>query len=668
MPIETIAAGNNVNNPGGHTKKFRSTFPLGAPIAGTYRYGEYGVIFGENVIANDGPFKWIVPHDIRSFILKAPLMQNMNIKKDAFFVPKQAILPLNWEKIETLPIKGEDVPEDANTVIRGFENKIRTQIYNWRNYLKTFNLTTSLKEQQLIESLLKMAIMAEKFYSAGCLLSAMGHPMESYWINREEEGDNRHCFAQWFDKIVELVKKAYNQGTPSLRTNGEFYVISDNPDEGGITWREALQYLREETTIPFTDENSDFSPAAANPDDFAEIIDYIDNNCYFDILETNANKPFNYERLIAYQIVCAHFYSNDKIDYIYTADLWRQLMWEYANGTDTGNKTFQQNDLTYKYDTLSGAVFNDVIFNYDYWHLIDENQLGYINAIFTYKRSLRFQDYFTGARSQPLAVMDYNVAVNNNLVSVIDITRHTLMQKLGNALNKVGNRIESQVKELFGIEMKPDYHNPFWLWHTSDAINTPETENTADAMFNLPDNASKLPVTSQFRSNAGSKMFEFSCDRKGIVVCICYFDIPRLYTRATERFFYHADRFDEYNPYMQFTGDQTIKKSELIAHASSEEIFGYTGPNMEYKQKYGRAWGGWVHDLPGWSFIADKNRTDYEMDHIKPDYIRAISTEIDDLFQNLNGYCIDRYYHFIIKSSIMCEATRPMAYNPGILQ
>lgn len=663
MPIETIAPGNSVNKAGGKTYKYRSTFPLGAPIAGTYRYGEYGVVLAENVIPKDGPFHYLLPHDIRSFMLKGPIMQNCSIKKDAFFVPKQAILPLNWEKLETIPTKGEDVPEDADTVIWGFEDILRDAFNTWRNYITNMEIDTPFNKQEYVIQILKMAIGLEIFYSNGCLMSALGHPLEPYFTNLgAATKTDKHNFGAWFDNVISMIKYAWRNGELTIKDGTNIIYVSDEEGPNQVSWRTMLQLLRDEITITILDEDTNFEP------DLTDIQPWVnDKNMNFGIAGSPNEKPFNYERLIAYQIVCAHYYSNDKVDYIYTADLWRQLMWEYINNAGYSLEIFNINGQNYRYDTLSGETFKAMLTD-DSFEAMNQNQWGYLQNIFCYRRSLRFMDYFTGARTEPLAVMDYNVAVNNNMVSVVDITRRTLAQKLGNALNKVGGKIESQVKELFGIEMAPDYHNPFWLWHTNDGIQTPETENTGEAQFNLPANASKLPITAQFRSNAGTKEFTFTTDRSGIVIVLQYFEIPRLYTTATERFFFHSNRFEKYNPYMQFTGDQPIYRDELIPTADHNEYFGYTGANMEYKQKFGRAWGGWVHDLPGWGFLADRNRTRFEIGQLGPSYIRAISTEIDFLFQSLIGYSLDTYYHFICKTSVICDATRPMAYSPGILQ
>lgn len=144
----------------------------------------------------------------------------------------------------------------------------------------------------------------------------------------------------------------------------------------------------------------------------------------------------------------------------------------------------------------------------------------YLRLIFGYNNSLRYQDYFVGSRSHPLAVGNVDVAVNNNFVNVIDITENILKQKFFNAVNRVGQRIENYTKELFGADMDKDYHNPFWLFHTGSSINSENTENTGAAQF-----SQSISVTSRMFGSNGNKCFNIHVDRAGVVIVINYFDL-----------------------------------------------------------------------------------------------------------------------------------------------
>lgn len=677
MPIETIVGKEKVMNPGGQTHKYNSTFPLSAPKFQTDRYGEYAAIDAWNVIARD-KLNIRIPHEMRSGMLKGPLMQSMSTKHDLFFVAKQAMLPKNWEKLEITPTQGDIVPEDANTCIDKLENYIATIMSNWKEKIQDIINDEEPTEIKVLTNLIKFALFGEMFYTKGCLMNNLGKPMFRYFKNNlSTNKKHKHSYGYFFDELMKILKTYFPDGFLYTPYNGhEQKAVWSNPDEKEMSVRTMLCKMRDDFSFEVDKATEDIT----NWEDLITDISNVTSKIDFKVTESS-EKPFNYERLLAYQIVCAHYYSNDKIDYVYTADLWRNLMFNYytaANGVGgTQQPTFQYNGLTCTYDTLSGKIVGYILeninnyINYEQSTTVKEifhNAVAFIRAIFQFNRSLRFMDYFTGARSKPLAVADYNVAVEDNMVSVIDITKRTLTQKLGNALNKVGNKIESQIKELLGVEMAPDYHNPFWLGHTSDSIGAAESEGTGEALFDSNARPGISASVAAFKSNSGSMQFEVTTDRKGIVIAIRYYEIPRVYVNTTNRFFFIRDKWDEYDPYMQFTGDQPIFRDELIHDADHDEYFAYCGHDMQYKQATARATGGFVEDLPGWLFIADQNRTDANLEEIGPSYIRSLQTEIDELFQSLIGYSYDTYYHFEVKQNLDVTAKRPMAYNPGILQ
>ena len=77
-----------------------------------------------------------------------------------------------------------------------------------------------------------------------------------------------------------------------------------------------------------------------------------------------------------------------------------------------------------------------------------------------------------------------------------------------------------------------------------------------------------------------------------------------------------------------------------------------------------------MHNLPGYVFLADHNRGlgVNGVPHIKPDYIRSTQTELDEYYNHLNGYSLETYFHFLVITAVMINASRPMAYNPQILR
>ena len=59
----------------------------------------------------------------------------------------------------------------------------------------------------------------------------------------------------------------------------------------------------------------------------AAIKDFFDNSVWgVQIVDTGSDVHYDLRRLWAYQLVVSHFYSNDHIDFVYSADLFRSLI------------------------------------------------------------------------------------------------------------------------------------------------------------------------------------------------------------------------------------------------------------------------------------------------------------------------------------------------------
>lgn len=83
-----------------------------------------------------------------------------------------------------------------------------------------------------------------------------------------------------------------------------------------------------------------------------------------------------------------------------------------------------------------------------------------------------------------------------------------------------------------------------------------------------------------------------------------YFDLPRAYGKTIERQALHLTRYDGFNPFMQFIGDQDVKRGELGVDASTAlSPFGYQLRHMEYKQRYNQVAGAFRRFLLAMSIL-----------------------------------------------------------------
>lgn len=670
--IQQGSAQNKLGKPDGIAQY--SKFDLSKHIYTTQRYGEQQVIGVFNAITGD---KWKIrnAHELMTYTMQAPLMTPVYMEKDYFQVPRQAILPINWEKISKQPNIGEDIDaqeigtsvsaEKWSAFLDNINVHIETQRYNWDA------ATTIANKAKALTKLFKLLIVEEYIYSNGSLLNNLGCHMAAIWNQTTEvlPGDRNANF----DEAFELVMSKINYGlVVQFGDDMTPYFVDVNLAknlQGGyfLTLNEFLNKIRDdanwEITQIFVSTTNTASDATAFNDMAEDIVDFI-------IKTKNANtsyeEPVDMARLWAYQLVNAEYFTNDKVDYIYNADLFRSYIGHLviANNSAAAFEYFSWNDIDYEYDYMSAHYFAELT-SYDSTLALD-----YLAALFCYRRSLKYLDYFTGSKTRPLAVGD--ITINSDAqgrIQVIDVTKSIQEQRFKNAVNRIGRKAEDYAKEMFGIKMHWDYHTPLWLASTRDVVRSVETQNTGEAQM-----TEKIGVTSKLESYGGNYQFEIEIDRDSILIGLCFYDLERSYSRGVHASFHHVDRYDMFNSYMQYTGDQALHGSEYDAALATQglvNVFGYVPSYEEFKQEYNEAQGGFITALPGYTFIDGMDKTGGvfrgSFSNQSPDFIRTRPTEMDRFYNSLSGHSLANYFHFIIDFYNEVECTRPMAFNPSIL-
>lgn len=695
-----LVAGNAQNEAGGSVPKNRSRFPLSESFFTTERFADYNPCFVMEGVSGD-KITLNQPHQVRTYSLKAPLLQNLLKKKDYFMVPMQAILPLNWEKFYTNPVIGDDVPLGVGTGIPNFWGRLlRAFDSDLGDLVNDLQSTSSLTDVQRLTNLLKFLVFYEMFYSNGSLMKNLrigGNaflPMSRIVTSSVTAYARDADFDELFDVVAGLLNGSAGSGVRinrfDITFNSQRYTVEIalpqlvGTNQTGvypiIDIRQCFELLRD--NLVFTIDSVDVVGSLF--DTISQALDLFSVNVISVPIAPTSNPdfksqgiPLNLARLWAYQICVAHYYSNDHIDVLYSAELYRQYiqsLYDVEPGVTivSPSNTFLYNGVRYHFDSLSAFYFNyfacrNVNYTTSFISVFNRSSsnLSYFVSLFGYKKSLRFMDYFTGSRSRPLAIGDANVDTSGSQVGVLDIARKFQATRFYNAVNRSGRKFSAYMKELFGIVPKPDYHNPFYLAHTSDVVGSQEIENTGVAQQTQANS-----VTSVLRSNAARYAFSFEPDRDCIILGISYYDLPRVYTRATERQNFYLDRMDMFNPFMQYIGDQQIYNAELGTSVPDLQSFSYTNRDMEYKQRFNMCAGGFCArgtQLDDWFFPADVLRRWFGT-NIGSSFIRSFNSEFDRFYISLTGYSLGTYFHFIVRYDDRCDASRPMAYAPGILQ
>lgn len=735
-----LVAKNPVNNTSGRHIHNYSTFDrsLSYRLYNTLRFGDYTPSFEMEGVESD-EINLNSLDRIDSLSLNAPFKGSIRKIKESFKVPNMAILPLQWDRIYAQNSNGDDVPDDANCVISDWLScckELWSHCYDiTRNQLVVWSTDTSGANSASINTfftaLLRTLVLGEYMFSSGSLLHVSGYKYGSQFWQFPVQAvvdpsipsyrtDDYWSYDKWFDFVCRTFFQHVRDIWVSV-PNGYRKFSGLDADYAAPSWYESfrslLEAFRENPLLNVTQVYIDdrFDTLTTGYADFAtELSGYIDGEYPFykassgyvwNVLSVSVSSDdptlenpgvLNLSRLLAYQLVCAHFFTNSSIDFVYSAELYREYVYSLyrsrgfvnLNNAEVFN-AFPWNGKVLPYDYLSGHVLKQLLFgagNSRYMQFIEgfnaniailggdptsgnniqsTGVFAAFAAVFGFRKSLRYGDYFTASRPRPLAPINTDVSVNNSQVSVIDITRNIQAQRFANSVMRTRSKIEDYVKGLFGKAPAPDFHNPFFLVRQEETIFGDEVQNTAESQVNNPNSR-----TANFVGNVSPHTFTFHNDdmHPCIYLQIISFDIRRAYTRSVDRQFLHVTRFDMFNPDFQYIGDQPIFGIELgyPVNGVVPDVFSYTTRDMEYKQRFDQASSGFVENLPGW-ILTDRDRSKVTTPNLDPDFIRSYNTELDQFFLSLTGYSLGSYFHFVCITDNNVSAKRAMAVDPQIL-
>lgn len=706
-----IVESNPTNDPASKPVRTRSQFKPGMSLYQTLCFGLASPSFAMEVVPDDRKVSVRCTTDLDTMSLKSPMMSPLKMHRDYFFVPNRAILRQNSDLLITNPLTGEDiVAGDVNSLLKlssawmtTFLNNHITPLYN------ILRSNSSNDYAQKISAILYVYGILAPIFSDGSLLNITGVSLSKLLdgaaINNYVTTGNAKQFTfdesleamlQWLHNkfyYFKVVLAKYQDATSvqSFQTYVYRNVDSDASPQSGISLRELLEMIRDGWVVAGVD-NLYYAVDSMYPN---KVTTYYDNQQVEVYLTTSFTgwqnlKPRNIQRLVAYQLACAQFYTSDSVDYVYNTALWHDNMRsliDVAFGGRGNTPTYTLNGVEHEFDVVSSVLLNGMLNQMfagcsPYTSVKSDNSYygwnrgandvepsiafaaaySYFVNLFQAQRSLKYRDYFVGCKPRPMAVGDVNVNVNNSQVNVVDVTKNIQIQRFLNQVNRIGRNLKEYSRGIFGQSPLPDPHDCVWLGSTSDAIGAEETNNTGSDQLSLAQS-----TTSKFRLDSSRFAFEFDVAENGVVIAITTFDVPRPYVNVTDRACFHQDRFDMFNPFMQNIGDQEVFSEEL----SPDRIgtFGYAIRYSEYHQRVSRAVGGFRNFLPGFAFVADNHELGVlsPASVISPDFIRSRPFELDRFYVSLTGYSPAAYFHFITRQDYEVSASRPMEAAPSIL-
>lgn len=644
----------SVNRQGVYVPRTHNTFDNSYFHYMTQKFGQYEPFFVMDCVAGD-KIPLHSSHNVRSLPMSSPFLSELKLNKDYFMVPMQSILPNTWEYIFKNPAQGDDVPDDANCLFPAFSiDGDWNIIYNGFLTLKNPNLSLATK--------FRWMLVLEMFCSQGSLLSQLGYHIN---VVIKPDGQNlTYSFDEWFDGVCRSLNRLIFKLDDTTYQYLSFVGVDNVPLNDGnlISLPQALSMLRsygsrcviQDVTYEDTVFTKTFT-ISGNPT-FAFTTDF--------------GTDINLSRVFAYQLACSQFYVNPQVDFLYNAQLYRDNLWTLMKLALPSLQVqfFSLNGIQVPYDYCSKSYMYLMLNNLAVGDgVTDENASLYYDwlyAIFGHRESLRFGDYFTDCRTRPLALGDDSIQVSeDSSVSVVDVSKKIVYQRFRNAVIKLGSNFGDYLRGIFGTSPSPDYHYPKFISHQDFDISGFEVaNNTTDGQGNLVTN---------LNTRDDNFAFEVDVDMPCVLVGISYFSVPRVYMQTKDRHFFHRDRYDMFNPMLQYIGDQIVYNHERTDYRPNDEIFGYQSRNNEYKQRYSVVSGGFATKLPAWTFVADSiyNPVDYVLveNTQSPEFIRSHDYEFNRFFQALSGYSLANSFHFIVVYNNKCMSTRPMEINPNIL-
>lgn len=645
-----------VNRQGVSVPRSHNTFDMSYFMYKTQHYGILEPFFVMEGVAGDKiPLQ--SSHDVRTFPMSSPFLSKLKLNKDYFMVPMQAILPNSWEYIFKNPSQGDDVPEDA--YCRLSLEALFVQIYTFQQ--KCIDSFSDVQNGKFaFRNYLGATLLLDIMFSSGSLLYSLGYNTSRVAKIQNDEGN-----VYSFDQYLDICYGYLDIRSFSITLDGKVFNYVSDPTKQDqthtyVTKHQAIDLLRQ--YFPYVTD----SLIALNPGVFASKFSFLQESFLSDV---------DLSRVFAYQLACYQYYVNPQVDFIYNSQLWRDnlftllssLISTAAPGESLSPQTFSMNGISVVYDFVSKHYLNLL---FEVFGLLSATSntfnsvFSFLSFIFGYNSALKFGDYFTDSRTRPYAPGDMNAPVVGNNVSAIDITKSISMQRFLNSVVRLGNNFGDYLRGIFGSTPSPDYHFPKFISHQEFDISGFEVANTSESQGNLVTN---------LKSQDDKFAFEVEVDMPCILIGISYFVMPSVYSQTIDRHYFHLDRFDLFNPMLQFIGDQPIDSKELTTYFSgpSDGSFGYQSRFAEYKQRYSIASGGFSDTLPAWAYVVDKvigaERNILPFINQSPYFIRCLSSDFDRFLSGLTGNSLAHDFHFIVVYNNKCVCNRPMEVNPNIL-
>lgn len=643
-----------------------NSFPMSYQFANTFRFGHIAPFYFQHSPGGD-EIPLYSKHDLNAPTLGSPLKSPVSMSKTYFAVDMKAIYPNTWNLQYVSPAKGSDVPSNARFVVSNFLTLHKNLLTKIQDYLsdKTAETFTLADFNQTIQYI----FVLESIFSKGSLLSEFNiHLNQFLRFNYGGAAKGIDDLIDSLGSLIGTVGPISSLADLYVTYDGIYYSISmANYVEGNIYTIDNVKYIVVSRRRFFELLRNGAVFSKYNSTIITQFLTFVQSLKFIDFVDF----PINLEILPAYQLGVAQFFSDSRIDDVFNAETYlstfNQLLAFLSNSA-----RFTYNGRTIYYDYFSSAVYT-ALFSYALPSEVVSLNVGSFNHwlnyhknVFYHRRSLKFGDYFVSSRPSPIGVGNVQINTSSGSVSVIDITKNIQYQRFLNLISQSYHTVKDYARTVLGLDDAGEvsYEIPEFISSREYPIRGMEIENTGDGQRD------RNSITTLLKTVENTQAFVYRPKRPCIVIGVYTFDVRRLYTKSIDRMHMHEDRYDDFIPQLQYTGDQAIYLKELnpALITDSNQPFAYTMRYMEYKIRNSYSAGDAIGTLKTWFMNNDDAfGGDYGI-NISSDYIRSNPSDFDRFFTANTGFSLASNYHFIINTENFQTLQRQMDYSPQPLK
>ena len=655
----------------------------------TQRFSEVMPCYFDKCIEGDNTVNQAT-QDVRTFALQSPLMNNLKMYRSFYAVPLSAIAPKAWEYLLRQPNKGQDILFRDYDISGAFKDvfAIPFALLQRCDVMVVTNASAYLQNTAMA----MLAYYGSLYFSNNGLFKALGYTAPARLTLQTAEDNSAIAESIWdriYSAFVDMVAAGgYVDLYYTDENNKEYKLLSFTENSGAVLTHTVSEVFNFLSAASFYGTLV-IHPRSAQADKIKlyqplhDLVLTLLGEKFPNFWE-NTTTRVSLRPLVAYQTIISQFFSSSCVDSVYNCKAYTDSALALVSHAYTIAKSrttdFSQNlqpfpysskvngvDVFYdaysgKYNSYMADFFKDYITvdtNSEYFFIdnLDFQRLmcTYVNSLVGIGHSLRFSDYFTSARTRPLAVGDTTIQVNQNAIQVVDVNKSLWIQRFLNAVNRGRQDIYDYLKQITGIEPPHHMAEPIPLVSEQYNISGMEVENTAEKQGN---------IVTLLRNSESRYQYKYFAKEPTYIIGVTYFSLLSVYQNATDRTYFMDDRLDWFNSFLQNIGDQPVFARELDSTFSKggedydNKVFGYQQRYAEFKNAVSHARGGFVDgSLPGWSVLYNNSsyKDKYSLVDAAPlvlnsSFLRNFDNVFDPLFASLTGKNQSDRFHFIIST------------------